>query len=148
MRSIGLAGVFAGLAASLLASAPVSAAGPDWQAANSVYGKARDAAAKAKTKLDYSLCAGNWAAWDDALYDGKVAEKAVAGLDHDLSMDGADEKLNLWRLWLGNDDRSLDAFDMHREAAGDKIDQALKGDREALAGIMDTLGACQLPKDK
>lgn len=148
MRSIGLTCICAGLAASLLASAPLRAAEPDWRAANSAYDKARDAAAKAKTKLDYALCAGNWAAWDDALYDGKLADKAVANLDSDLSMDGADEKLNLWRLWLGNDDRSLDAFDTHREAAGEKIDQALKGDRDALAGIMDTLGACQVPKDK
>ena len=148
MRSIGLAGVYAGLAASLLASAPLRAAEPDWRAANSAYDKARDAAAKGKPKLDYALCAGNWAAWDDALYDGKVADTTVAALDNDLSIDGADEKVNLWRLWLGNDDRSLDAFDMHREAAGGKIDEALKGDRDALSGIMDTLGECQLPKDK
>jgi hypothetical protein len=140
MRPIGIACIVA-----VLAAVPAHATEPDWKAANLAYASARE---KAKPPSDYPLCAGSWAAWDDALYDGKLSDTAVASLDPDLQIDGADAKVNLWRLWLGDDDRSLDAFDMQREAAGTKIGEALGGDKDALGQIMQTLGACQLPKDK
>jgi hypothetical protein len=147
MRPIGLACACAVLAVTL-APGRLSAAEPDWKAANSAYAAAREAAKKARPPSDYALCAGNWSAWDDALYDGKVMDATLTTLDPDLRIDGADEKVNLWRLWLGDSDKAYDAFDQHRADAGAKIDQAMGGDKDALMAIMGTLGACQLPKDK
>ena len=148
MRPIGLACALTALAAGTLMPFPAHAAGPDWKSASSAYAKARDAAKKSRAQPDYALCAGNWAAWDDALYDGKVTDEAQATLDADLRIDGADEKVNLWRLWLGDDTRTFETFDKHREDAKGLIDRAMDGDQAALAGIMGTLGNCQLPKDR
>jgi hypothetical protein len=148
MRSIGVACALAGLAAGVLAPAGARAAEPDWKAATAAYAKARDTALKAKAQPDYALCAGDWAAWDDALYDGRVSDGTMALLDADLRTDSADEKVNLWRLWLGDDAKRFDLFDMHRQAAKAQIDQALGGDKLALAAMMGALGGCQLPKDK
>jgi hypothetical protein len=148
MRSIGLACAVVALAAGTLVSVPARAGEPDWKTASAAYAKARDAAKKSKAQPDFALCAGNWAAWDDAIYDGKVTDQAQATLDADLRVDSADEKVNLWRLWLGDDSKTFDIFDQHRENARGQIDRAMGGDVAALAGIMGTLGACQLPKDR
>lgn len=148
MRAIGMACALAGLAAGVLTPVCARAAEPDWKAAGAAYAKARDAAAKAKPAPDYALCAGTWAAWDDALYDGRVSDRAVAQLDPDLGTDSADEKVNLWRLWLGDDAKRFDQFDTRRQAAKAQIDQALGGDKLALAAVMGVLGGCQPPKDR
>lgn len=148
MRSIGLAIAVAGLGTGLLAAAPARAAAPDWKAASAAYAKARDGTARAKPVSDYALCAGEWAAWDDALYDGRVTDATLAALDPDLRTASADEKVNLWRLFLGDDRARSDLFDTHRQAARAQIDRAVAGDKPALIALMGALGECQLPKDK
>lgn len=148
MRSRGFAIALAGLAAGALTPAPARAGEPDWKAASTAYTKARDGAGKAKGQPDYALCAGQWAAWDDALYDGRVKDAALAALDPDLQTASADEKVNLWRLFLGDDRARFDLFDTHRQASKAQIDQAVAGDKPALLALMGALGGCQLPKDK
>lgn len=148
MRPIGVSFALAGLMAAGLAPAAARAAEVDWKAASATYAKARDAAKKAKAQPDYALCAGTWAAWDDALYDGRVGDAALAALDPDLATASADDKVNLWRLWLGDDTKRFDLFDMHRQAAKGQIEQAVGGDKAALLTVTDTLGGCQPPKDK
>jgi hypothetical protein len=136
-----------GLAAGMVPAASARAAEPDWKAAAAAYAKARGAV-NPKAQPDYALCAGTWAAWDDALYDGRVSDATLLVLDPDLRTDSADEKVNLWRLWLGDDAKRFDLFDMHRQAAKAQIGTAVGGDRQVLLAVMTTLGGCQLPKEK
>jgi uncharacterized membrane protein len=80
--------------------------------------------------------------------DGRVSDAALFALDPDLRTDSADEKVNLWRLWLGDDAGRFDLFDMHRQAAKAQIATAAGGDKPALLAVMTTLGGCQLPEGK
>jgi hypothetical protein len=148
MRSIGVAFALMGLAAGIVPAASAHAAEPDWKAGAAAYAKARGTSANVKAQPDYALCAGTWAAWDDTLYDGKVSDAALALLDPDLGTDSSDEKVNLWRLWLGDDAKRFDLFDMHRQAAKGQIGVALGGDKPTLLAVMTTLGGCLLPMEK